>query len=98
MTANAITLVALFLFGWLYNHAVQWLERNGYEDGFTSLLVVGGTAVTLLGLAAIDPHAAMWAIACFAASGTPMVLGSIWRYLQRRKDQAAAAQQIVKEL
>ena len=82
----------LFLFGLGYDRFVGWLERNGYERGVTALLVVVGTMITLL------PILGIWGIkaffrtfSLFAASGSPMIAGSVWRYLAERDEELAAS-------
>jgi len=80
----ALILSGLLLFGLAYNALVAWLERTHRDRGYTAILVIGGSAVTLAGaghLAGWRPI--LWALACFAASGTPMTLGSIWRHCQQ---------------
>jgi len=76
---------ALFAFGYLYNLAVTWLERNGYDEGYTAMLVVGGSLATLAGVAIIDWQAAVLTLGAFACSGFWMVVGSWWRHVRRRK-------------
>jgi hypothetical protein len=79
---------SLFAFGFVYNLVVAWLERHGYDEGYTAILVVFGVLVTLAGVAAFDTQAALIALAAFAASGFWIVVGSISRYAQaRRSDQ-----------
>lgn len=76
-----IVLTCLFLFGVLYNFFIEWLERWGYHSGYVAFLVVGGTAVTLAGASSlIGLNATLWVMACFIASGLPMVLGSCSRH------------------
>lgn len=48
-----VTLGGLNLFSWLYDRLVTGLEDRGYDEGFTSLLVVGGVLWTLLGIAVL---------------------------------------------
>lgn len=92
-------LMGLFLFGVVYDQVVSWLERTNRQRGFVSLLVVAGVAVTvgasipLIGL----QHAEML-LALFAASGLPMVSGSIWRHMQRRAAEEAQAQELAKRM
>lgn len=76
---------ALILFGFLYNLVVSWLERRGYDEGYTALLVVAGVAVTLGGVAFIDERAAGLTLGAFACSGGWMVLGSWWRHVRARR-------------
>jgi len=81
----AAVLAGLLWVGTLYNQLVSWAQRRGYAEGYTSLLVVGGVLLTLAGLAILSIGAAALALAVFVASGTPMVVGSICRYVQRRE-------------
>ena len=76
----------LFVFGFLYNAFTAWLERESYDEGYTAILVVAGTGVTLLvyGLM-IDFHGAMRMFLAFAASGFWMVVGSTWRAMRARR-------------
>lgn len=80
----------LLLFGIGYNALVAWLERKGYTEGYLSLIVALGVAMTLAGVAALNIEAALLALGAFAASGTPMIIGSIWRYLRRREEARRA--------
>lgn len=80
----------LVLFGIGYNAFVAWAERKGYTEGYLSLVVALGVAVTLAGVAVLSIEAALITLICFVASGTPMIVGSIWRYL-RRRDEARNA-------
>ena len=74
----------LFAFGFAYNLVVAWMERHGYDEGYTAILVVFGVLVTLGGVAILDARSALIALAAFAASGFWMVVGSISRYAQAR--------------
>jgi len=79
-------LFGLFLFGLAYNALVAWLERKRVNEPVTWLLVVGGVLVTiggihLLELTLPDESAAELALLAFLADGTPMVLGSVSRFL-----------------
>jgi hypothetical protein len=75
----------LFLFGFGYDRLVGWMERNGYDEGYTAILVVVGTLVTLGGVALVDWQAAVLALGAFAFSGFWMCVGSWWRHVQKRK-------------
>lgn len=77
-----LTALSLFLFGILYNFIVDWLGPR--KTGYTSLWVVGGSPVTLAGVAIISWQAAAVSVGAFAASGLPMVIGEIWRSIQDR--------------
>jgi hypothetical protein len=79
-------LMGLFLFGIGYNALVAWLERRGYTEGYLSLIVALGVAVTLCGVSILSIHAALITLGAFIASGTPMIVGSIVRYLRKREE------------
>lgn len=86
---------ALVAFGILYNAFVAWLERKGYAEGFMSLIVATGVLVTLVGVSIISIEAALMALGGFVATGTPMIIGSIVRYLIARD---RAKRLIIKDL
>lgn len=78
-------LVALLAFGHGYNILVTWLHQQSQDHGYTAFLVIGGTLVTMAGLAwIVDLRTALIGLACFAASGSPLIIGSVRRSLQRR--------------
>ena len=78
-------LAALFGFGLGYNSLVAWLERTKRHEGYMSIMVIIGTAVTIAASAILNgTQATLYTLACFAASGAPMALGSMWRHAQRR--------------
>lgn len=76
---------ALFIAGFFYNLFTHWIQRKGYDEGYTALLVVGGVGMTLVGIALLSREAALIVLGAFSASGFWMVMGSIWRYAQRRE-------------
>lgn len=76
----------LVIVGIGYNALVAWIERNGYQHGYTSILVIGGVLITLTGVAVIDVRAALVCLGAFAATGLPMVIGSIWREVRLREE------------
>lgn len=80
----------LMLFGIGYNALVAWMERKGYTEGYLSLIVAFGVFATLCGVAVLSIPAALLALGAFGASGTPMIIGSIARYLKKR-DEAKKA-------
>jgi hypothetical protein len=77
-------LALLLVFGILYN---AWVSKKPRVDmeAYVSIYVVIGVGVTLLGFAILEPKAAIIALFCFIASGTPMLLGSIGKYGRQRK-------------
>ncbi len=76
--------LALTLFGIGYNALVAWLERNRYTEGYLSLIVALGVLITLLGVAILSLPSALLALLAFTATGMPMIIGSIARYITRR--------------
>lgn len=87
---------ALFLFGFFYDQLVAWMERNGYDEGYTASLVVFGSLITLGGIAVIDWRAGLLGLGAFAASGFWMATGSWWRHVQRRRQGQRAQRDEVK--
>ncbi|GEM_PF-2390898 len=90
---SAVILVGLFGFGWWFDRQVgRW---GADADGFTWLLVVIGTLVTLAGVGLLDLvldwNAGVLGLAAFSASGFFMCYGAIQRYVnmrERLKDMA----------
>ena len=80
-----IIYLVLFVFSIFYNWLVAWLEREGHINGFVSLFIVGGVLVTLGGMALLNPFFALITLGGFVCSGTAMIIGSIQRYMQKRK-------------
>ena len=77
---------ALLIFGWWFN---QQVEKWGSDaDGFTWLLVVVGTLVTLAGIGllglVLDWNAGLLGLSAFAASGFFMCYGAVRRYVNLR--------------
>lgn len=91
-----IVVAMLHLFGWVYDELVAWMERNGYDEGYTALLVVGGVLATLAGLAVLRGlESAVYMALLFVASGTPMIIGSMARHArQRAKDEQRAREDV----
>lgn len=87
----------LFVFGVAFNLLIGWVERQGWLDGFTALAVVVGVGVTLLAAGIlIGFEDVLVVLVCFAASGAPMVLGSWWRYVNRRSQERVDIRDIVR--
>ena len=81
----AIVALALTLFGIWYNNWVANLEHNGHDRGYMALIVALGCAVTAIGFGLVtSPWLTLVLFTCFAASGTPMIIGSILRYIHAR--------------
>ena len=77
--------LGLLVFGVAYNAVVAWFKRHGYDEGYMSLLVAAGVGATLAGVAVVDWHAAVLALAAFCLSGLPMAAGSVWRHVRARE-------------
>lgn len=75
-------LVMLFFGGILYNYAVvDQIERHlPAAHGVTAFEVVGGVLFTMIGFGMIAGFDVMLVcLLCFAASGIPMIIGSMRR-------------------
>jgi hypothetical protein len=86
--------LVLFGFGLAYNACVGWIERHGYDEGYTAWLVIVGVLVTLAGVAVLDWGAALVTLGAFGASGFWMTVGSWWRHVRRRR----RAQELAREV
>lgn len=87
-----IALILLIVFGFCYNLLVDFLESRGWERGITSLLVAFGSAVTLLAIVWLaGVQLFLDIIGLFVASGSVMILGSLYRSLKQREAEREAA-------
>jgi len=82
-----IVLIGLFSISWPYNALTDWVHvATKSASPWTSFLVVGGILYTIGGAVLVDGWATInvfTLLACFAASGLPMVVGDVLRYLRR---------------
>jgi len=83
-----LVIITLFLFGVIFAAFVWQIGHR--KEGYTAFLVAIGVLVTLAGVAVIDWRAAVLALVCFTASGTPMVIGSVAQYIVQREHEHAA--------
>ena len=91
--------VALFGFGVVYDGLVGRWKRRGRATGYGSILVIGGTLVTLLVSVLLNGwEATIRTLACFAASGTPMAVGSMWRHCKRREGAERRVERFISAL
>lgn len=82
--------LALFAFGVVYNLWVEHLQRQGHDRGYMSFIVALGVAVTGLGFTlATAWQLGLILLACFVASGAPMIHGSILRHVRERAQAEA---------
>jgi drug/metabolite transporter (DMT)-like permease len=84
-----VVIGSLFLFGLIYATLVNRLNRKGYSEGYTAFLVVAGVLVTLTANIPLH-HPNPWldyllTLACFAASGLPMIINDWLRHVSARK-------------
>ncbi len=94
-----LVMTGLFIFGTGYNELVAWLEKNKHDRGYTAFLVVGGVVATLMGLWVLEGAGVFLSgLALFAASGLPMVIGSMYRSSKARQDDEEKAKQVAMEL
>lgn len=96
--AVAAVCAGLALFGVWYDHAVGRMERRREDRGYTAFLVVFGTLVTMTGYMLVLASSALIVtlFACFAASGLPMVVGSVRRHQVERAREEAAVRELVR--
>lgn len=81
-----IVSILLVVFGIAYNWLTEQMEKHGYHHGYLSFIVSLGVAGTLL-IAAIREKTASLRFFCyFIASGIPMILGSIKRYVSHTEE------------
>ena len=78
--------LVLMAFGFGYDRAVAWWEKQKYLEGFVSLAVALGVLITLGGVWVLSWQAALLALGAFVASGAPMIIGSIRRYVIARRE------------
>lgn len=71
----------------LYNWLVEYVQRQlPNRHGVTAWLVVGGVAFVLVGLLLLtNVHVFSLALLCFIAAGTPMIMGSMRRYIDGKR-------------
>lgn len=81
----SVVIGALFVAGFFYNLLVAWLERKHYDEGYTAILVIGGVAITLVGIGLLSIEVAGLMFGAFSASGFWMVIGSMWRHARKRE-------------
>jgi hypothetical protein len=83
--AAGLVLLNLVLLGVVYNFIIAKYER--FLEPYTALLVVGGVLFTLIGAAFLVGWTEAGIVGiCFAASGAPMLIGSITRNVCRQRD------------
>lgn len=90
-TIFGLFLALTFAVSVLFDRVITWLKQHGYDEGYVSLEVVFGVGYTLaaatlfLWLVGADLLPVLVLVAFFAASGLPMIVGDIARYVMARK-------------
>jgi len=93
-----LVLGGLLVLGVAYNWLVAWLVREHPDQPYMASVVVGGVLFTLVGLGLLTSvGVGLTALACFGASGLPMVVGSMLRQLERRRVERRASMEDVLE-
>lgn len=88
-------LAGLFALSLLYDRGViRRGDRAGWLEPYTAFTVVAGVLYTLAGVWMVDRKAAALTFWAFVASGTPMILGDLERYLERARNGDAALQEL----
>ena len=77
------------MFGIGFNAFTGWARKVGMLKGRTSLFVAAGVLVTLALTAIISLPFTLMVVGAFVATGTPMIVGDLWRAW--RDEQAAMA-------
>jgi len=94
----ALTLVILFVFGSAYSLVVRLIARRGIE-GQTAYLVVLGSGITILGSAFLIGWVhALLVLACFGASGLPMVIEYVLRVSNEQRRDKEDAKAVARDL
>ncbi len=80
------TAVGLFFFGWLFNNVVNYLHREGLNEGFTWLeVVIGVGAVIVAAGFTLGWGTTILLFIYFAAAGFWMAVGDIWRGIRAKR-------------
>jgi len=97
-TLLGAVLAGEFFFGILYAALVRWLSKKEVE-GQTAYLVVLGVFVSVaISIPLLGLPAALLALACFIASGMPMIVEYAARVHQERHKDKKDAQKVAKDL
>lgn len=99
LTLLAAVAAGLMVIGIGYNWMVTQINHRLWDHPLTGFLVVGGTLITLGGFAIVVGWGpALVALACFAASGLPMVAGSVHRWMGRAAEDTAGIEREIRDL
>lgn len=81
-----LALILAVIVGTAYNALVARANETGRTEGYTALLVVGGgVVITFIFIGFfVSLETLTLIVYFFMATGTPMILGDIIRYIRRR--------------
>ena len=97
--AIGLTLALLFVFGIVYAAMVRWMARKHIIEGQTATVVVGGVLVTVLASSVLNGWlATALTLACFSASGLPMMIEYIARVADNQVRDRESAERVAKDL
>jgi hypothetical protein len=85
----------LALAGVGYNALVEWFNRRHRDHGYTAILVAAGVTMTEIGVEALPSKHFVFRILAYIASGTPMLMGDILRFLDKQKASSITLERIL---
>lgn len=92
-------MVGLFVVSVGYDRFIGYVEGRGHDRGYMAFIVALGVLYTLAGACIIIGWLpALIVLACFAASGTPMIAGSVSRYVNARSIDEQAVAKLAKSI
>ncbi|MCU0503164.1 MAG: hypothetical protein MUC51_15630 [Anaerolineae bacterium] len=99
MADNWVTIGLLALtVGILYAAVVHVIQEDDPDHPYTFVLVIAGTLLTLgIGALCVPFQYILWLGGIYVLTGTPQALGAMYRQRLRRRTQAAAQVQTLRE-
>lgn len=95
LARTILVLLTLALAGVGYNAAVEWFNRRHREHGYTAILVAAGVTMTEIGVEALPSKHFVFRILAYIATGTPMLVGDILRFLDKQKASSLTLERIL---
>jgi hypothetical protein len=86
------------MFGIGYNILTAWARRVGLLKGRTSLFVVAGVVITIALTAVINLPFALITAGEFIFTGTPMIVGDLWRAWRDEQEEAKRQKDMLAEI
>ena len=90
--------LALFVFGIGYSVFLNWLAKEKYIEGFTSILVGLSIGITMATMAIINPMFTLIFLGALISSGLPMIFWATWKYMRERKIELQERDQELQKL